>query len=380
MSQQEDTRPAMIVITRGKEEARSTPLKEDKKKPEPKTRSLYSFRARWAQSFEDKLEPWLLAGKPTDSKTLYAWWWLYAFLKLYKFESIPQPRTIVSYNRESERIMDRMSDLRHLTMAIITVMTAKGGATKTTISTWLAATLAEATKLPPAVLDTNRGGGKVSGRFDLAKEDMLSSKSLVKRVWQDQAPQYDTLLGLTGTDKLTGVMVFHHLAGHSISTNAMIKTAVEIKHRFHSLVIDTSPNLRDPSTFGASAVSTVRVIVGKASSEEDMEDVEQTLNDAGYGLREQLDSVVISLSDLPAKECGTRRQYAYAERFRVRPEQIALIPFDPHLKKVGKVKRSALTPQARYAITRLAEMVGDTAIAFKEKSERASFTSTQPRH
>jgi hypothetical protein len=175
-------------------------------------------------------------------------------------------------------------------------------------------------------------------------------------------------------------MVFHHMAGHSISENAMVKTALEIKHRFHTLVIDTSPNLRDPSTFGASAVSTVRIIVGKASSEEDLEDVEQTLNDAGYRLREQLESVVISLSDLPAKDCGTRKQYAFADRFKVRPEQIALVPFDPHLKKVGKVRRSALTPRARYAIDRLAEMVGDTTILVQTVKERTSYPHTQSRH
>lgn len=379
MSQQEEAGPTMIVITRGREEAKPAPTEKVKK--EVKTRSLYSFRARWVQSFEDKLEPWLQdeAAKPQDSYILKAWWWIYVITKLYKFESIPQPRTILSFNRASERIMDRISDLRHLTMAIITVMTAKGGATKTTISTWLAATMAEATKLPPAVFDTNRGGGKVAGRYSLAKEDMLSSRALVKRTWQDQAPQYDTLLGLTGTDKLTGVMVFHHIAGHSISENAMIKTALEMKHRFHSLVVDTSPNLRDPSTFGASAVSTVRIIVGKASSEEDLEDVEQTLNDAGYHLREQLESIVIALSDLPANDCGTRKQYAYAERFKVRPEQIALIPFDPHLKRVGKVERAALTPRARYAITRLTEMVGDTAIVVKTNAEARSIR-TQSRH
>lgn len=379
MSQHDESRPSMIVVTRGKEEAKPTPIKESTKS-EPPARSLYSSRARWVQSFEDKLEPWLLAGKPKDSKLLLAWWWFYAIFKLDRIKSIAQPPTVLSYDREADKIMDRLSDLRHLTMAIITVLTAKGGATKTTISTWLAATLAEATKLSMAVFDTNKGGGKVAGRYELDKNAMMSTRNLVKRVWQDQAPEYDDLLALTGTDKLTGVVVFHHLPGNNISENAMIKTVVEIKRRFHTLVVDTSPNLEDSAVGGASSVSTVRIIVGKASSEEDLEDVEETLLNHKYGLREQLDSVVIALSDLPAKECGTRKQYEFAARFKVRPEQIVLVPSDPHLKKVGKVRRSALTPAARYAMTRLAEVVCETVILVRTRAEASSSTRAQSRH
>lgn len=377
MNQQEEPRPTMIMITRGKEQKPEPP---EKVKKEPKARPVTSTRARRAQSFEDSLEPWLLAGKPTESKVLYAWWWLYASLKLYKIAALPQPRTILSYDKAAERIMDKISDLRHQTMAIVTVMTAKGGATKTTIATWLASTLAEATKLPPTVFDTNRGGGKAAGRYELDKDDMVSTRTITKRVLQGETPEYDDLLDVTGTDKLTGVMVIHHIAGHGISENTMVKTVLDLKRRFHSLIIDTSPNLEDPSTVGASSVSTVRVVVGKASSKEDLDDIDETLSHKKYQLRDQLNSVVIALSDLPGNNCGTRQQFAFADRFKVRPEQIVLIPFDPHLKKVGMVRRSKLTPQARYAMSRLAEVVCDTAIAVTAEAKLAQSPRRQARH
>jgi cellulose biosynthesis protein BcsQ len=361
---QSESQPKMITIIKGKDRPEMTIV------PEPKPAKVIpvtSWRARTMAAFEAKLEPWLLAGKPRNSNILYAIWWLYAIMKLDRVEWIPQPRMILFFNREASRVMARISDIRHVTMAIITVMTAKGGATKTTISTWLVAIFAIATGLSYAIYDTNRGGGKVAGRFDLEKSDVMSTRSLNKRVWQNNTPTYDELLRTSSSVENMGVFVFHHIAGNHISTTGMIKTANELKKQFHSVIIDTSPNLRDASTYGASSVSTVRVVVGKASSDEDMEDIEETLRDSNYQLREQIGSVVIAISDLPGYKCGTRTQYAYAERFNVHPDQIVLIPTDPYLKKVGKVRRSsfngsALSAHARLALIQLAELVGTTVM------------------
>lgn len=372
MFQQESSTP-MVTIIKGNARPEITLVPDIKPQ---KVAPVTSWRARTLESFEAGLEPWLLAGKPQDSKLLYVIWWLYAITKMNRLEWIPQPRTVLSFNHESSRIMERISEVRGTTMAIITVMTAKGGATKTTISTWLVATLARATGLSYAIFDTNRGGGKVAGRFDLEKTDVMSTRSLNKRVWQDNAPTYDELLRMSETVRDLGIFVFHHIAGNHISTSGMIKTAVELKKQFHSVVIDTSPNLRDASTYGASSVSTVRVVVGKASSDEDMEDIDETLRDTNYNLREQIGSVVIALSDLPFSKCGTRTQYAYAERFKVHPDQIVLIPTDAYLKKVGKVQRSALSPRARMAITQLAELVGATAIQQVEIAVPPSSSTT----
>ncbi|RWZ78732.1 MAG: hypothetical protein EOT05_03215 [Candidatus Microsaccharimonas sossegonensis] len=359
--QQQVTFPRMVhIVGRNKDEDNLIPMKAQKPKREPR-QSVTSLMARRRSAFEAKLEPWVLAGKPEDT-SLRAVWWLYAALKLNKFDWLPQPRMVMSYNAASDKIMQWLNHYRPYFMAIITVMTDKGGATKTTISTWLVATLATATHLASAVFDTNRGGGKVAGRFNLLKEDMISTTRVSKHVNRGNTPTYDELIEATGTDDATGVVVFHHLAGHSISVGTMIKTVTELKHNFHTFVIDTSPNLRDPATFGASKASTVRVLVGKAGSKEDLEDIGEALDNVHYQLREQLETVVISLSDLPVHMCGTREQYAFAAMFKVSPEQIVLIPFDPHLKKIGKVVRKALTPQARYALTTLAQKVATTAM------------------
>lgn len=363
MEQQEQQAPPLrrvTIVGKDRIEEYPVPVKEERLNREPR-QSMTSITARRRAVFEAGLEPWVLAGKP-EATSLRVVWWLYAASKAYKIGWIPQPRMVWSYNAASNKMMEWLNQMRPYFMAITTVMTAKGGATKTTISTWLVATLALATNLASAIFDTNRGGGKVAGRFSLKKEAMISTTSVSKHVNKGNTPTYDELIAATGTDDETGVVVFHHIAGHSISEVTMIKTVTELKHNFHTFVIDTSPNLRDPATFGASKASTVRVLVGKASSEEDLEDLQETLDDVGYRLREQLDTVVISLSDLPIHKCGTREQYQYAARFKVPPEQIVLIPFDPHLKRVGKVVRKALTPKARYAMTSLAKKVASTAM------------------
>lgn len=371
MSQLQTETPMTRLYKTGKTREISLPV-EPEPKPRKKPPQVASFVARSRDAFEAKLEPWVLEGKPKDSAILRVVWWLYAALRLYKISWIPQPRTVLSCNAEADRVMKRISALRHQTMAIVTVLTAKGGATKTTISTWLAATLAEATRLPFAVLDTNSGGGKAAGRFGLEKESMLTSKQLANSIDNNDKPTYRDLLTKTNTDERTGVMVIHHDAGDYIAlrkTKAMVE---ELSRHVHTLVVDTSPNLKDLSTYGAAQVSTVRIVVGKASSDEDLEDVGETLDDPRYEMREHLDSVIIALSDLPARKCGTRTQFMYAERFKVHPNQIVLVPFDPHLKKVGRVHRPALTARARLAMSQLAELVGTTVATLNTSAAQVS--------
>lgn len=368
MLTQEGETPMANVIREKDKTRRSVNLDPSPPKRAKKPKPAFSYRARAYAAFEAKLEPWVLAGKPLNSKILFAIWWLYAILRLDKVRWIPQPRTVWSFNAEADRIMQRIRAVRHQTMAIITVMTAKGGATKTTTSSWFGATSKQGSGLPVFIFDTNSGGGKVSGRLNLNSEEVLTSKQLANMVTDGKTPTFHELLNLTKTDELTVVMVSHHAPGDVIGYADTALTLLMLKRMFHTVVVDTSPSLEDSSVLGASFVSDVFVLVGKASSNEDMEDIETALNDKRYGLREQLDSVVISLSDIPPHHCGTRTQYEYAERFKVNPDQIVLVPFDPHLKKVGKVRRDALTPRARMAMSQLSELIGTTVINLRDES------------
>lgn len=318
-------------------------------------------------AFETMLPEWVMAGKPPKPGLLLAIWWLYARLALYKFEWIPQPPVRLSYSSAIAELSQRINQNQQRSMSITSVMTTKGGATKTTVSTWLSAVLAAATHKPVAILDVDRGGGKVAKRFGFDPGDVMDTTALVRHVLGGKPFDFATLNDITRSDGETGVNVFHQLPGQSTKEENMKHVLGILKTAIHTLVIDTGPGLRVPSTNAAVDVSGVRVVVGNGNSYDDMDSVGETLEHSAYGLQHQLDTVIIAVSALRRRSCNTRSQYRYAERYGVSPSQIVLIPFNRYLQRTGQVKLSKLSRDTRtlYAFYELAYRVTEAAIASK---------------
>jgi len=325
-------------------------------------------------SFQASLPDWVLGGKPAKKGLLRAIWWLWARLSLYKIKWFPQPRVIWSYRAASAKLREQINAARHHSMAIITVFTPKGGATKTTISTWLAALLKTATHAETTILETDRGAGKVAKRFGFDPKKVLTVSAVVNSFTDPDSEEltYASLAMMTETDPLTGVRIVHWRANESVSQNNLRQVASKLKENAHTLVIDTMGGLEIPATNVAVAGSTVRVMVAKAYSDDDLDDIDEALTHRMYGLQNNLHTVVIALSGLSRYQCNTRQQYQFAARYGVKPAQVVLIPFNRYLRKTGRVRISALNARTDYALTQLAALVTTTAVATNSPSRHSA--------
>jgi MinD-like ATPase involved in chromosome partitioning or flagellar assembly len=261
-------------------------------------------------------------------------------------------------------------------MVIIAVLTTKGGATKTTVSTWLSATLASVNHSSVAIFDVDRGGGKVAKRFGFNPKTVMTTDRFVNHILAGESFDHSTLVRMTESDPLTGVTVFHSQPGQSVTAEKMETALTVLKTELHTLVIDTGPGVRVPSTNASAAVSNVQVVVGNGNSGDDLSDIAATLAHQPYKLAESYaqdedgnvtafgikDSVVIAISGLHRLKCNTRSQYAFAEQYGVKPEKIVLIPFNRYLRQTGRVKLSALEPRTLHAFYQLAARVARIAV------------------
>lgn len=323
------------------------------------------------RSFEDSLPEWVKAGKPDSRDLLLLWWWLYARLGAYKLPWIPQPRSITSYKKAILALEADMVEHRQQSRSIITVHTIKGGATKTTVSTWLAAFLASIHHKEVALLDTDRGGGKAVKRFGLTPREAPTTNELAVKVKRGDTLTHGDMIANAASDPVTGVTIYHSISGNSIGNENMVGVIKMIHDNSHTVVVDTGPGLRVPATLASVQTATVPVIVGNGNSKDDLDDIEDTLGFENYGLRGRIDSVLIVISALPKRRCTTKEQHAFAQRYKVRPDQVILIPFNRYLQQTGNVLLSKLDPATAYGFTRLAHHAAAIAVGVNTQSKGA---------
>lgn len=344
---------------------------------------------------------WVLAGKPDKRGIRRALWWFYATWGLYKFSWIPQPRPITSYPQAIAMKKTKINSLRKYSMAIVAVITTKGGATKTTVTTWLAAVLKSIIQFQVSVFDADVGGGKVAKRYALDPTDTMSGIDAVRMITaphgEQWIPQFEDLVPRVSADLETGVMVFHSPAGSVIHADEIQATLPAIKSTCHTLVVDSGPGLMVSVTDGLVKQSGVRLIVADINSDEDLDDISSTLDHPEYNLRTEIASVVIVISAVKWLKYNTRTQYAFAKIYGVKPEQVVLIPFNRYLARNAmsktisasaisasalhskRVTISALNHKTEYAWCTLAEVVSERAVAYNKKHPLRRLPS-QPNH
>lgn len=324
---------------------------------------------RDAPEFAKRLPSWVVAGKPIGRGPRQLLWYYYTHLGLYKLSWMPQPRPFGSYMSQTAELTSAIVKQRQWSMAIITVLTGKGGALKTTTATWLAAILMWIIKLAVAVFDTDGGGGKVAKRFGLHPDETVHSSDVVELVTNGDSKQpltYANLVPHVGADTDTGVMVFHCPAGANVSLKRSHLTAAldTVKTDYHTVVVDTGPGLGVEATYGAVDPATIDVIVGDFNSVDDMDDIQVALDHEPYGFRgKNADRFVICVGAVRWRHYNTRTQYELARRYNVDPDRIVLIPYVKYLLKSGRVYIPALSSKALHAWCRLAMAVTQRAVA-----------------
>lgn len=341
--------------TAAKQAAASKVPREQKVKPPKKP----------ATPRESKLPAYVLAGKPIGKGPRRLIWWCYALLGLYKFTWIPMPRPHGVFSRRTKEIALRVSNWRQLTMAIIAVITVKGGATKTTVATWLSVILMWIIEFQVDIFDADKGGGKVVKRYGLDPKLTLSGSEAAARIttrkFEPWNPTYEDIVANTTAEK-GGVRVYHSPAGDVMSVQRVKQMTPMLKQNCHTLVFDTGPGFKNSTTDGIVAVSTIHIVVADGNSGEDLDDIEETLNHPDYGLRaeDKIDQVVIAVSGIHWLQFNTRTQYAFASRYGVKPDQIVMIPYNRYLaqnKRSQTVRIDALDAKTLHAWCNLVETV-----------------------
>ena len=363
-------------------------------------------------TFQQKLPAWVRAAKPADDPLQRLLWWIYVIFGLYKTKA--QPPKEVSFFRLRKVInasMAAVNSVREETAAIVSVIAVQGGVGKTTISTWLAATLAWASKLSVAIIDTDRGGGLVASRFKLTKVKMtagqikrpMSIYELGRRIANGEIFTPEKLIAETVSDPDTGIMIFHAPPGRGMGIGQTENVLKHVRSQFAGgMVVDTTPGLRVPMTDAAVNASQVNIIVVRGLSDESITGVRTALNYEPYKLRESIGSVLVVVAALPLKKCNMRTAYELIDGYNLRPRksnealsgeetveeekdlvevsaeerlypsQILFLPSDRYMdtRRVRELKRvwfPAVRPRTQLALAQLAKAKDDIVLKQRAK-------------
>lgn len=324
--------------------------------------------------FRDNLPEWLRVSEPKEIGLGKLWWTVYSRASLHKVHAIRPPREFKPSAFHIDLIEEHICYYRHASKTVVFIGTGKGGATKTTDATWLAAILRQCHGMYVWVCDIDPNGGKALKRSGLDETMTISTNQLAKMVTQHQPATWLTaewFLDNTVTDSASKVFITASEkvpvgkaegAHNAISAEAMEATLDAARPPIHTIVVDSGPGLGIDANYGAVKNSQVRILVGDARSGDDLDDIQAALDWGDWDLRNKLDSVIIAISALPARDCNTRTQYEYAARYNVPPENIVLIPYNRYLEKTSNVNIHRLDVRTKYAFFTLAKRVTEMAV------------------
>ena len=325
--------------------------------------------------FEETLKPWVLAFKPEKKFSLaYIKWWLYTRLRLMQFEFIAPPSTVVNAWKEIRANIKYLIDHRDQTSAIIVVLSAKGGAAKSTIIQWLAAFIGYYVKLKPALLGMDVGADKTVSRF-AADEDKVFPVSMLNELVKQRIPfSADWLGSQTQSDAESGVVLFKAkpetsgLRDYNIdeTTNTM-----RYMHKLYPVTFgDTGPGTVMKAAEGAALAADVTLVSNKGLSQEVLNDIRATLQLKNYSLATKAIEPIVVIEGVQPRMLNTRTQYEIvAAKCQVKPENVILLPYDRYLDdqrqfNLKRVHIPALSTRSTLMLSRLARRVVEVIVAY----------------
>lgn len=351
--------------------------------------------------FESTLAPWVMAFKPQANSrkgrfnpffvVAYLKWFIYTRLRLMKYEFISPPSTIVNARAEIRSNIQYLKDHRQETNAIIVVLSAKGGAAKTSIIQWLAAFIGYYVKSKPALLGMDVGADKTVWRFDSKKRPLFSVSLLIELVKQRVSFTANWIQDQTETDEESGVVLFQAKPeGSNIRDFNIDDTANMLRymHELYPLVFgDNGPGLNMRESDGAAQAAHVALVCNKGISEEALSDIRATLTLPNYDLASKRIKPLVVISGVIPSYLNTKTQYEIvAKECHVDPKNVILLPYDRYLvderrRNLKHVHISALTLKSTLMLSRLAKRVVEAIVESKPKvtqsAEQAAYALIQ---
>ncbi|MDB5162999.1 MAG: hypothetical protein JWN28_606 [Candidatus Saccharibacteria bacterium] len=337
--------------------------------------------------------PWLIEGKPNDSKLLFAVWWLYTRLRLYKFKQIPLPREVWSYAKAAEERKEASNKITVQEDATgqVKPVSYKGGVGKTNVAAVLSAAASIATGEDIVLIDVNLDGATVLSRFPIDPELMgrgMTTPELValyetaiaeSKMWQpveeddpeegifvDQdrlengpfspaiaAPTIRDLLKMPNRpykDPVSKVILIADDFSKIRLTEEQFEHALEYAMQLGYLAVaDTPPGSNQIANNGIDRKVSLPLRIGRYDQEISLQRVSSMRGDnevevvemhtdvskrsSSSKLRSRWNTPLVVLNATPKRHCNRRTQYEFAERFGTVPDHVMLIPFIENLDK-----------------------------------------------
>lgn len=325
---------------------------------------------------------WVIASRPIKPGLRRVFWWFYKNLQLFRWSWVPVPRTVSLYWRRVYENRAWVYENRLLIKAIVQIFTEKGGSGKSTISTWLAAEERMTTEHDVLLVDADSGGGHVAERFELDPDATFTTSAAVELfVHRAGTLTVHTLQRLATLHGPTGVFVTNMLMKAEITREAMAATLRALWAFVATVYVDCTPGFKEENTYGTAQVATVALLPGCIHVNADMSSIKKTLDDTDLGFRNRVydgrNGFVIVIEAVRWKDYNLRTVYHFAEEFRVAPEDIVLIPYDPWLHATNPVRydrsyrhAQVLRPKTRYALSELLRRRAEVAMAFNKSSDQ----------
>ena len=315
---------------------------------------------------------WYLASRPKNWLWI-ALWWMYGLFGCYKYRFIPVPRYWGSYRRRIRENRRFMYKNEAYSKGIFSFHSLKGGALKTTVSTWSAAENAASTTGTTLLIDADSGMLESAARRFLVYLHTKflrfpnAARLILHKGW---IPTNEEILEFAPRHEESGAYILTMDEVTHFTGEQMKHVLETFKPAVGSLFVDPGPGNKEPNSPGVLKASTVVTITGIHQNEDSIAGVHGSLATESYGLRQRIDNgetVFIAIGGVSWLNFNKRTQYEQAAEFGVSPESVVLLPDHKHIIKSRPVRRKAVSLKFRYAISNLNRLRVEAAIAYNQQ-------------
>lgn len=343
-----------------------------------------SMLDRWKlkrQAWWDDRPAFVQDGKPKSGPRLVLWYF-WVRLRLYKLSFIPQPRPWGVWRYRNDELQSAINTLRDDVRGIVLVFITKGGAMKTTITTWVASALKKASHAEVFGFDADTGGGKLARRYTFGGRKVIDVVKLINRLQLGPISNRD-LLDQGCTDEHSGVIISYcpplekddegnHIPGPNVSQTS---TALENLLEAVSVVfVDGGPGLSNSMIDGAFRVGDVFIQPARYGVDEHYEDIHKVIDT--YGLEGKIDDVILVFGAVPWRSFNTRAIHELAQEFGVMPQQIVLLPYNSYMEKLRKVDLKRVPQKVLWSIYTITLLVAQRLAVELPEEKNAKVTDS----
>ncbi|HEV7952383.1 MAG TPA: hypothetical protein VGO98_03330 [Candidatus Saccharimonadales bacterium] len=312
---------------------------------------------------------WYLASRPPRPSIRTILWALYGFLQLYRLSWVPVPRYWGSTRRRTKENYAFIYEHEDQSMGIFSAISAKGGALKTSIITWMAATFGYHTKGISIVFDADSGAlesaaKRLEASVDPKKESLTAKNAANLLLYGDWIPDYQELQQFAPRSTESGVYVMSMKGITQWSARSTAQILSGHKRACGSLFVDTGPGEKESNTPGVVGKSTVVIVSGIHKNVSTDDAVMVTLDTPKYNLRKSGKHVLIAIGAVSWRNFNRRTQYELAEQFKVKPEQVILLPDHKRILKGDTVRLRKISKKFLYAMSVLNRVRVEAAIEY----------------